>query len=342
MIPVAVFNSYPLQPFNTLRIEANAKKAAFISNARELEYLRYLGLLNGKKLVLGSGSNILLMKDFDGLVLFNRMLGHKIVSEDEQSVEVKWAAGENWHQLVLFAIAQGWGGIENLALIPGCIGAAPIQNIGAYGVEIKDVFVAAEVYSFETGLLTTYDNKACNFGYRDSIFKQSLTGKVLITSVTLRLTKPGFHQLKLNYVALDTTLKQQRVEQPEITDVAEAVLAIRQSKLPDPVVLPNAGSFFKNPEISTVEFERLKDIHPTMPSYPSGNKIKVPAGWLIEQCGLKGYKAERCGVHAHQALVLVNFGNATGQELISLAEFVIDKVKEKFNIQLIPEVNWIG
>jgi UDP-N-acetylmuramate dehydrogenase len=346
--PVAVLNHYNLQPFNTFGIRAYARQIAFVSSVSELDYLRELGLfeLEGP-LVLGGGSNMLLMNDLDRLVIVNRLKGRTIITQDSETITVRWAAGESWHQVVMEAIAHGWGGIENLALIPGCIGAAPIQNIGAYGVELKDVFVQAEAYDLRTGEVCTYNLVDCQFGYRESIFKQALKGKVLITSVTLRLSKPGFHQLKLGYGAIQETLETNGVivsgQVPSINDVARAVISIRQSKLPDPAVVGNAGSFFKNPEIPQSQFDVLSQAYPTMPHYPAPHGlVKVPAGWLIEQAGMKGYKAGSCGVHDKQALVLVNYGPATGAELIALAELVISNVESKFGIKLTPEVNWIS
>ncbi len=346
--PVAVLNHYNLQPFNTFGIRAYARQIAFVSSVPELDYLRELGLYELEApLVLGGGSNMLLMNDLDRLVIVNRLRGRTIVAEDSATITVRWAAGEVWHQVVMDSIAMSWGGIENLALIPGCIGAAPIQNIGAYGVELKDVFVQADAYDLRTGEIKTFSLTDCQFGYRESIFKQALKGKVLITSVTLRLSKPGFHQLKLGYGAIQETLENNGVivsgQLPTINDVAKAVISIRQSKLPDPAVVGNAGSFFKNPEIPQSQFEALTHTYPTMPHYPAPHGlVKVPAGWLIEQAGMKGYRARSCGVHDKQALVLVNYGSATGAELIALAELVIDRVEAKFGIRLTPEVNWIS
>lgn len=340
--PVAVFNHFDLKPYNTFGINAFAGQAAFITSVAELDYLRSLGKLSEQCLVIGGGSNLLFQGNYDGLVLINRLMGLTILNETEQDVTVKWAAGEIWHQAVMTAIGMGWGGIENMALIPGCIGAAPMQNIGAYGVELKDVFKSVEVYELATGRVYDLNHDECQFGYRESVFKHELKGKVMILSVTLKLTKAPYHQLKLGYGAIKDVLTERNITSPRIKDVAEAVISIRQSKLPDPAVLGNAGSFFKNPELDIADFDRLKTAHPEVPSYPApAGKIKVPAGWLIEQAGLKGYNAGNCGVHKAQALVLVNYGQATGAEIIKLAHLVMDTVYQKYGVRLSPEVNWV-
>jgi UDP-N-acetylmuramate dehydrogenase len=251
---------------------------------------------------------------------------------------VKAGGGEVWHDLVLFCLQHNLGGIENLSLIPGTVGAAPLQNIGAYGVELKDVFEELEAVNLATGELHTFDKAACQFGYRESVFKHESRGQYIVASVTLRLRKE--HQLNTSYGAIQTTLEEMQVQQPTIHDVSAAVCHIRRSKLPDPAQIGNAGSFFKNPEIPVLLYDVLKEKYPGMPAYPvSEAAVKVPAGWLIEQCGWKGKVIENYGVHKNQALVLVNYGGAHGEKLLALARDIIQSVQEKFGITLQPEVN---
>jgi UDP-N-acetylmuramate dehydrogenase len=289
--------------------------------------------------ILCGGSNLLLTKDFDGLILKNEIKGIKIVEEKENEVLVKVGGGENWHQFVLWAIAQNYGGIENLSLIPGTIGAAPIQNIGAYGVELKDVFEKLEAVNLTSKRKKTFQKSDCAFGYRESVFKKALKGKYFITAVYLKLSK-NKHQLNTNYGAIKAVLEKESIAQPTIKAISDAVIAIRSSKLPDPAVLGNSGSFFKNPEISLHQFKQLQQTFPNIVFYELPNEmIKVPAGWLIEQCGWKGKKVGNTGAHAQQALVLVNYGDATGAEVKRLAYQIIDSVEDKFGIRLHPEVN---
>ncbi|WP_114783255.1 UDP-N-acetylmuramate dehydrogenase [Botryobacter ruber] len=336
-----LLRNYSLKPFNTFGIDVKANLFARFSSVEELMALLQLPEVKLKeKLILGGGSNILFTKDFDGVVLQNGIKGIKVVHEDDEVAFVKAGGGEVWHDLVLYALAQNLGGLENLSLIPGTVGASPLQNIGAYGVELKDVFHELEAVEVETGDLHTFAGNACGFGYRDSIFKREAKGRYIITSVTFKLHK--HHTLNTSYGAIKDTLAQMQVTEPTIQDVSAAVCAIRQSKLPDPKEIGNAGSFFKNPEIPLLLFETLKLQYPDMPSYPvSETTVKVPAGWLIEQCGWKGKVIENYGVHKNQALVLVNYGGATGNKLQELAYAIIRSVEEKFGIALQPEVNII-
>lgn len=326
-----------LQPYNTFGIDANAQRFQAITSVEELkETLK----LEQPSLILGSGSNILLTNDVKGLVLKNEIFGIEIISENKREAIVRFGAGENWHQAVCWALDQNLGGIENLSLIPGTIGAAPIQNIGAYGVELQQVFVELEAVYLKSGRRKIFKGEDCKFGYRDSVFKRRLKGKVFITSVTLRLTKQ--HTLNLKYGAINTTLKENGIQKPDIRDVSKAVIQIRQSKLPDPAKLGNSGSFFKNPEISVKQFKALQHKFPAIVFYElPDNKVKVPAGWLIEQCGWKGKKVGNTGAHSRQSLVLVNYGGATGKEVWELALQIKNSVLEKFGILLTAEVNII-
>ncbi len=295
---------------------------------------------NLRWMVLGGGSNVLFRSDFDGLIIQNALMG-KEISEQGDNIQIKVSGGENWHALVLHCVENGWGGIENLSLIPGSVGAAPIQNIGAYGVELQDVFAELEALTIETGEVQVFSKEQCRFGYRDSIFKKGLKGKVIITSVTLALSKSS--QVNTSYKALSDHLTRANIAQPSIKDVSDAVIEIRQSKLPDPKEIGNTGSFFKNPVISVYHFDQLKSEYSELPGYPvSERQVKVPAGWLIEKAGWKGKREGDAGVHEKQALVLVNYGKATGEEIWNLATQIQRSVKKQFDIDLTPEVNIIG
>lgn len=330
-----------LKPYNTFGIEAMASKFARFESVQELqEILMHPDVKHEDKLVLGGGSNLLFTKDFDGVVLQNGIKGIKIVSENEDYALVKAGGGEVWHEFVLFTLEQDLGGVENLSLIPGTVGAAPLQNIGAYGVELKDVFYELEAVHIETGNIRNFSWTDCHFGYRESIFKNELKGQYIVTSVTFKLQKSPV--LNTSYGAISSVLDELKVQQPTIQDVSSVVCHIRRSKLPDPAVIGNAGSFFKNPEIPLEQFEVLKDQYPEIPSYPvSETTVKVPAGWLIEQCGWKGKVISNYGVHRNQALVLVNYGGASGNHIRQLAWDIIESVKDKFGIKLHPEVNII-
>lgn len=330
-----------LKHFNTFGIDAVALNFVEIDNPQKVIDCIQAGVFTQKHLILGGGSNILLEGDFPGTVVKNNLKGITMLNEDADYVWVKAAGGETWHDLVLFAVSHNWGGIENMSLIPGTVGAAPIQNIGAYGVELVDVFEELEAINLTTGEIAHFNKTECHFGYRTSIFKTTAKGQFFITSVTLRLSK--LPQIKMSYGAIQDVLKEKGIHAPTISDISAAVIAIRSSKLPDPKVLGNAGSFFKNPEIVRAQFEALKLQYPEMPGYPAQHGLtKVPAGWLIEQCGWKGKRVGNTGAHVNQALVLVNYGNATGKEIMDLAAAIQNSVMEKFGIAISPEVNLIS
>jgi UDP-N-acetylmuramate dehydrogenase len=327
-----------LKTYNTFGINA---KASFFANFSSVDDL--ITLLkereNRKLFILGGGSNILFTKNFDGLVLKNEIQGFKIIQESENYVVVEVGAGMNWHAFVLKCLEMNFGGVENLSLIPGNVGASPMQNIGAYGVEIKDVFEYLDAVHIETGKVKRFSNKDCDFGYRESVFKTNAKGQYIICQVGYRLTK--IHKLNTSYGAINMELEKQGVNNPSIKDVSNAVIAIRKSKLPDPKKIGNAGSFFKNPIVSIQTLQILKQKHPNIPNYPSGPETaKLAAGWLIEQAGWKGKTYdEKYGVHKNQALVLVNYGNADGDEILKLSNLIISDVYQKFNIELEREVN---
>ena len=330
--------NYSLKAINSFGMDAIAANFARFKYEDELEDLIKSGVK--PQLILGGGSNVLLSKDLPGLVLQNCIYGKGVAGEKEDTVLVRLGAGENWHEVVLWTLENNWGGIENLSLIPGSVGAAPIQNIGAYGVELKDVFHHLEAIDLETGKDLVFTNEECEFGYRDSIFKRSLKGKVCITRVCLVLQKKP--EVKTHYGAIRQILSDWNITDPTIHDVSKAVIHIRQQKLPDPNELGNAGSFFKNPVIDAAAFSELKVKYPDIVSYPQADgKVKVPAGWLIERAGWKGKKVGNTGCHAKQALVIVNYGQATGQEIFNLAQQIMDSIRLQFNIQLQPEVNII-
>lgn len=330
-----------LSGFTTMGVKASARYFVEVQSLEELsESVQFALKKKLRTLILGGGSNLLFIEDFDGLVIRNSILGIRVLEEDEDSILLEIGAGENWDRLVQYAVGNGYGGIENLSLIPGTVGAAPIQNIGAYGMELKDTFVSLEALDKSSGELLFFNKNECRFGYRDSIFKKELKESVVIVSVTLRLNKKP--KLNFEYAALKERLSKKGVLTPTIKDISEAVIEVRQSKLPDPAKIGNTGSFFKNPEIGMDQFEMLKNNHPTIPGYQvSDTVMKVPAGWLIEQAGWKGKRLGEAGVHDKQALVLVNHGKATGEEIWELAQNVQASVKEIFNITLIPEVNVI-
>lgn len=289
-------------------------------------------------LMLGGGSNMLFTQDWSGLVIHNQIKGIDVVQTEGDYIWIRVGGGENWHELVMHCLEQGWGGIENLSLIPGSVGAAPIQNIGAYGVELTEVFVQLEAIQLSTGLTRTFDRQSCQFGYRDSIFKRHAKGKFLITSVTLRLTRQN-HRLNTTYGAIPTELEKQGLE-PSIATISKVVCDIRKSKLPDPDEIGNAGSFFKNPIISNTAFEAIQAAYPSVPHYPQPDgKIKLPAAWLIQTCGWKGKRIGNYGVHERQALVLVNYGGANGADILSLSQDIQASVAETFQIELEREVN---
>lgn len=330
-----------LKPFNTFGIEATAKYFIEVSSIDQLqEILQSPDYQSTERLILGGGSNMLLTKDFDGLVIKIAIKGFEVVNENEDNIWIKAGAGLVWHDLVMQCVNQNYAGMENLSLIPGTVGAAPMQNIGAYGIEIKEVFEELQALEIATGEIKNFDKAMCNFGYRESIFKHEAKGKYIILNVTFKLSKkPTFH---VEYGAIKDTLAEMGVIEMSIKAISDAVIQIRQSKLPNPAEIGNAGSFFKNPEILKSQFEALKAQFPTIPSYPvSETTTKVPAGWLIEQAGWKGQRFGNVGVHAKQALVLVNYGGGKGEEIKDLSQKIQASVKEKFGIQLSAEVNFI-
>jgi UDP-N-acetylmuramate dehydrogenase len=329
-----------LQPYNTFGIKALAKHFTSINSQKEtLDLLQSEVFKTEKHIFLGGGSNILLTKDFDGLVVRVALKGITTIKEDDNTITLKVGAGERWHDFVMYCVERDFGGIENLSLIPGTVGAAPMQNIGAYGVEIKNNIELVEAIEVSSGVVKNFTNTACKFGYRESIFKQELKDKYLISSVTLTLSKQN-HRYTISYGAIEDTLKQQGIKDVSIKAISDAVISIRRSKLPDPARIGNAGSFFKNPSIHADLYDFLKKNFPSMPSFPSeNNMIKIPAGWLIEQCGWKGKTFNNIGVHKDQALVLVNYGGGRGEEIWKLAMEIQQSVQEKFNVMLQPEVN---
>jgi len=332
-----VSKNVSLKPYNTFGIDVAAEYFLELNKEELLPEISSDNSLPQKKYALGGGSNILLSKPIEGLVIQNLLKGISIENEDEDHVWLKVAAGEIWHELVLYAIGMGWAGIENLALIPGTVGAAPIQNIGAYGVEAKETIESVRFWHWDKKTFITYSTAECRFGYRDSVFKQELKDKVFITSVVFRLNKkPVFNT---SYGPIVQELQKMNVQDLSIKAIAEAVIAIRSSKLPDPRKIGNAGSFFKNPAISADHFELLQTNYPDIPCYPfNDTNVKVPAGWLIEKCGWKGYRKDDIGVHEKQALVLVNYGNAKGDEIWSLSAEILESVKMRFGITLEREV----
>lgn len=291
--------------------------------------------------ILGGGSNVLLTRDVDGFVLRMNIRGKEIISENNQHVLVRVGAGENWHEFVMHALDQGWGGIENLSLIPGTVGAAPMQNIGAYGIEVESVFDHLRAVNRNDGSVRTFNKEECAFGYRESVFKTTLKNQYIICDVTLRLNKPP-HALNTSYGAIQQVLSERNIDNPTIRDVSEAVISIRRSKLPDPAEIGNSGSFFKNPVIPLARYRDLQTEYPEIPGYKvSDNSVKVPAGWLIEQCGWKGHVRDNIGVHKNQALVLVNYGGGKGEDIKKLAQDIQKSVTDRFGIGLKPEVNII-
>ena len=337
---MTIQHNISLKKYNTFGISAKAKYFCHVIN---LEDLKTVLLQNEypRKLFIGGGSNMLLTGDIDALVIHIDIKGKEIISETEEHVILKVMAGENWHEMILWCLEKDFGGLENMSLIPGNTGTAPIQNIGAYGVELKDVFQTCEAMNIQNQEIQIFSKKSCNFGYRDSYFKNDGKGKYIITSVTFKLSKKH-HTMNTSYGAIEAELEKQNINTPTIKDISNAVIAIRQSKLPDPKKLGNSGSFFKNPVISKADFDKFLQNNPSAPFYElTNNTYKVPAGWLIEQCGFKGKRFGDAGVHEHQALVLVNHDNATGNEILTLANKIINAVKEKFSINIIPEVNII-
>ncbi|WP_276876276.1 UDP-N-acetylmuramate dehydrogenase [Chryseobacterium joostei] len=334
--------NFSLKPYNTFGVDAKSKYFIEINNIEELkDALSFSKAKSLPLLLLGGGSNILLTKDFDGLAIKLNLKGISEENLNKNEVLVTAKAGENWHEFVLDCLGKNYGGLENLSLIPGNVGTSPMQNIGAYGTEIKDVFVSCKVLDLENLELKTFNLEECRFGYRDSIFKQEGKGRYIILEVTFRLTKK-YHHIKTEYGAITSELKNMGIEQPTIQDVSKAVISIRQSKLPDPKEIGNAGSFFKNPTIPLAQFEALQQKFENIQGYPNGNMVKVPAGWLIEQCGWKGKQIGNVASHKLQSLVIINAtGTATGKEIFDFSTEIINSVKEKFGIEVEREVNII-
>lgn len=329
---------YSLKAYNTFGIEVNAKEFISVSSLPELQSVleKYK---HEEIFVLGGGSNMLLTQDIQKPVVHINLTGIQIVKQDKSHVWVEVQAGENWHQFVLWTLENDFGGIENLSLIPGNIGSAPIQNIGAYGVELKDVFDSCKAINIKTQEIKTFTLAECKFGYRESVFKSSEKDKYIILSVTLKLTKKD-HKISTSYGVISNELQKMEIYNPTIQDISKAVIAIRQSKLPDPKEIGNSGSFFKNPVVTRKTFEKVQEQYPEMPFYEvSENEIKIPAGWLIETAGFKGKRFGDAGVHQKQALVLVNYGNATGKEIYDLAKTIQKTILDKFGIVIETEVN---
>ena len=335
-----ILHNFSLKNYNTFGIEASAKQFANMQNLTELKSILEQHP-SEKKFILGGGSNMLLTQNIDALVLHIDFKGKKIVNEDADFVWIECQAGENWHEFVLWTIDQNFGGLENMSLIPGNVGTTPIQNIGAYGTEIKDTFVSCEALTIDNQEIKKFTKEECHFGYRESIFKNEVKDQYIITSVVFKLTKHN-HKINTSYGDILAELEKKNITSPTLKDVSNAVIAIRQSKLPDPKELGNSGSFFKNPILLKTDFEKIHQKFPEMKYYEvSETEVKVPAGWLIEQAGFKGKRFGDAGIHKNQALVLVNYGNATGQEILAVSKNIQDTVFKTYGIQIEAEVNVI-
>lgn len=331
-----------LSDFNTLGIPAKALLYTEITGKEQLTELAASGFFEQENwFVFGGGSNVLFKSNLDRAVIRMAISGIRVTEESDKEVRVQMGAGEDWHGIVEWAVYRNYGGIENLALIPGTAGAAPIQNIGAYGAEFADVFEELELYNPDLKKFQILNKEECRFGYRDSIFKHELKGKAIITGITLRLTKSG-HAVNSSYASLENYFEERGVDKPQIKDVFEAVVNVRKSKLPDPELIGNAGSFFKNPVVGQQMYQTLKNRYSEMPSFRMENNLyKIPAGWLIEKTGWKGKRIGNVGCYKNQALVIVNHGGATGEEIMKFAAGVQKSVSDKFGIDLVPEVNII-
>ena len=331
-------NKTSLKPYNTFGINVYAE--SFVS-VTSLSNLKKIISENKDVFILSGGSNVLFTKNIVKPVVHIDLKGKEILENSNKTdfVFIKAQAGENWHEFVLWCLDRNFGGLENLSLIPGNVGTSPMQNIGAYGVEIKDCFYELEALEIKTGKIKTFNKEDCNFGYRESVFKNIYKGKYIIVNVTFQLSK-NKHQQNTSYGAIQKAFDDKQIENPTIKDISNAVIAIRQSKLPDPKKIGNSGSFFKNPVIPILQFNKLEKEYPNIPHYPISDKlVKVPAGWLVEQCGFKGKRFGDAGVHKNQALVLVNYGNATGKEIFNLAQKILKSVSNTFGIDLEIEVN---
>lgn len=335
-----LLQNFSLKNYNTFGIDVKAERFVSVTSIEELKTVLRRTYADDL-FILGGGSNMLLTHDIQKTVVHISLTGKKIISQTEEEVIVEGAGGENWHDFVRWTLSQDYGGLENMSLIPGNVGTAPIQNIGAYGVELKDCFVSCEAMNVQTLEVIRFNLEDCDFGYRNSVFKNQLKHQFIITSVQFRLSKKN-HRIHSEYGAIQAELDAAGIEEPSIQDISEAVIKIRRSKLPDPAKIGNSGSFFKNPVISMKTFNKIKEEWPELPCYKiSEEEVKVPAGWLIDQAGLKGYREGDAGVHEKQALVLVNYGKATGNEILELARKVQHDVHRKFHIELEPEVNII-
>ncbi len=337
---MTIQNNFSLKKYNTFGIEAKAKQFVAVHSIEDLKTILQENI-SEPKFILGGGSNMLLTKDIQALVIHIDLKGKKALKEDDDFVWVESMAGENWHEFVLWTIDQNFGGLENMSLIPGNVGTTPVQNIGAYGTEIKDTFVSCDAMNIATQEMKMFNKKDCAFGYRESIFKHEAKGQFIITSVVFKLTKRN-HKINTSYGDITKELEKQNVATPTLKDVSNAVIAIRQSKLPDPKELGNSGSFFKNPIIPKEQYEKAHALYPEMPHYViSETEVKVPAGWLIERAGFKGKRFGDAGIHKNQALVLVNYGNATGQEILAVSKDIQDTILKEFGIAIEAEVNVI-
>ncbi len=335
-----ILNNFSLKNYNTFGIEAKAKQFVDVRNTSELKSILEQ-FASEKKFILGGGSNMLLTQDINALVIHVDLKGKKIINEDDDFVWIESQAGENWHEFVLWTLDQNFGGLENMSLIPGNVGTTPIQNIGAYGTEIKDTFVSCEAITIENLEIKNFTKEECRFGYRESIFKNEVKDQYVITSVVFKLTKRN-HKVNTSYGDILGELEKNNITTPTLKEVSNAVIAIRQSKLPDPKELGNSGSFFKNPILLKSNFEQIHQQFPEMKYYEvSETEVKVPAGWLIEQAGFKGKRFGDAGIHKNQALVLVNYGNATGQEILAVSKNIQDTVFNTFGIHIEAEVNVI-
>jgi UDP-N-acetylmuramate dehydrogenase len=335
-----IIDAFSLKNYNTFGIDAKARQFVAVHSVGELKIILQQHQ-NAKKFILGGGSNMLLTKDIDALVIHISLKGKKIIKEDDDFVWLEAQAGENWHEFVLFTVGQDFGGLENMSLIPGNVGTTPIQNIGAYGTEMKDTFVSCDAMNIDTLEMRTFTKDECCFGYRESIFKNVEKDKYIITSVVFKLTKHS-HKINISYGDITAELAKNNITTPTLKDVSNAVIAIRQSKLPDPKELGNSGSFFKNPIILKSNFEKIHAKFPDMKYFDvSETEVKVPAGWLIEKAGFKGKRFGDAGIHKNQALVLVNYGKATGAEILAVSKDIQDTVFRMFGIHIEAEVNII-
>ncbi|MCX7728550.1 MAG: UDP-N-acetylmuramate dehydrogenase [Bacteroidia bacterium] len=335
-----IFDNFNLKELNTFHISVNAKKLVVIESENELPQIQSI-IKNNKYLILGGGSNVLFVNDFDGIIIKNEITGKEIIKETDEEIFLKIKSGEIWHDIVMWTVNNNWNGIENLSLIPGTAGAAPVQNIGAYGVEIKDVLEEVKIFHLETQSFQVLKNQECRFSYRDSIFKHELKDKTFITEIVLKLKKKN-HVYKTDYGNIKEELSQLNVTTLSPEKIAQAVIRIRTSKLPDPAIIGNAGSFFKNPEVSSKKYLEIKNKYPDVVAFPlSNHTYKIAAGWMIEKLGLKGLEYKGAAVHSKQALVLINKNNATGKDLFDLSEIIINKIFDNFGILLEREVNII-